>query len=44
MGITDNQIAFLIIAKEKDRKEKHRQEELRDLLHEYVRSNLQIID
>jgi len=39
LSITDNQVAFLILAKEKKR-----QEEVRKLLHEYVRSNLQIID
>ena len=39
MSITDNQVAFLMVTKEKDR-----QEEPRNLLHEYVRSNLQIID
>jgi hypothetical protein len=39
ISITDNQVAFLMIAKEKNR-----QEELNTLLHDYLRSNLQILD
>ena len=39
ISITDNQVAFLMVAKERDR-----HEELRNLLYEYVRSNLQILD
>lgn len=38
-SITDNQVAFLIVAKEKKR-----HEEVGKLLREYVRSNLQILD
>jgi hypothetical protein len=38
-SITDNQVAFLILAKGRKR-----QEEIRKLLREYIRSNLQIID
>jgi hypothetical protein len=38
-SITDNQVAFLILTKEKKR-----QEEVGKLLREYVRSNLQIVD
>jgi hypothetical protein len=39
ISITDNQVAFLMLTKEKKRRE-----EVRKLLHEYVRSNLQILD
>jgi hypothetical protein len=39
ISITDNQVAFLRVTKDRGR-----QEELRNLLHEYVRSNLQILD
>jgi hypothetical protein len=39
ISITDNQVAFLMLTKEKERRE-----EVNRLLHEYVRSNLQILD
>jgi hypothetical protein len=39
MSITDNQVALLIIAEKRDR-----QGELRNLLPDYVRANLQILD
>ena len=38
-SITDNQVAFLMLTKGKER-----QEEVSNLLCEYVRSNLQILD
>jgi hypothetical protein len=37
--ITNNQIAFLVLTKEKKR-----QQEVKKLLRDYVRSNLQILD
>jgi hypothetical protein len=41
ISITNNQIAFLVLANQKN---KRRQQEINRLLHKYVRSNLQILD